>query len=169
MDLPNVSEYGRVSVIDIHMHVDIILLIFHRSDLISMAGATVTGTELEEAGPEAQVYHEVRSAIVVVTALHHLLKGDGYHAAEPHLLEAGARMNQGHHLQEGPACQGQGQGQGQGHHPEGHLLRKGLCLMEIVLLILVQKKKMMSVANCDLGVWQYRMIHRLLLFRVCLE
>ncbi|KAD3337724.1 hypothetical protein E3N88_33244 [Mikania micrantha] len=96
-------------------------------------------TELEEAGPEAQVYHEVRSAI---TALHHLLKGEGYHAAEPHLLEAGARMNQGHHLQEGTACQGQGQGQG--HHPEAHLLRKGLCLMEIVLLILTKN----TISEC---------------------
>ncbi|KAD3337793.1 hypothetical protein E3N88_33314 [Mikania micrantha] len=96
-----------------------------------------TGTELEEAGPEAQVYHEVRSAI---TALHHLLKGEGYHAAEPHLLEAGARMNQGHHLQEGTACQGQGQG----HHPEAHLLRKGLCLMEIVLLILTKN----TISEC---------------------
>lgn len=39
----NVSEEEGVSVIDILMHVDTILQIVHQSDLIAMAGATVTG------------------------------------------------------------------------------------------------------------------------------
>lgn len=104
-----------------------------------------TGIEREEAGPEAQVYHEVLFGTDVVTAaaahllrhldtgLHHLLKEKGPHVASLHLLEAGALMSVGlqpHRLQEGLAGQGQSQNhyqsqdQGLGHFLEARLVRK---------------------------------------------
>lgn len=117
-----------------------------------------TDTELEEAGPEVQLYHEAQSvtaAVTVAAALlsrhlvtdhHHLSKGEGRHVAEPHLLEAGARMNQEgphpHHPQESQnQSQSHYQGQGLGHLLEAHLVRKVSCLMEMVLPILVRSEK----------------------------